>query len=1214
MIKPILAVAAGLLLAATPAAAAAPSAGGAPELTAGTFTDPPLSVRPMYRWWLPLAALDNDELLRELDQMKANGAGGVEVDPFPVPGAANQANPFLETYGFGTPLWASKLKTMYRGAVERGLKIDITTSPNWPTTSPSVSRINDPAAQQQLIHGREQVLAGASRSGAIPGPASAPPTYSTTVCQPSAAGDSTLSVASTTGHTGGDRITVGGDTVTITAIAKGSPCGTLTVEPALAQPHTVGQAVNDQAKRTLVKVLVAQCATSTCPATGGTRMLDPASVQDVTDRLGAGETLDWTAPAGGNPWWVIAFYQTADGQTKTGLTATSPNYVIDHLGVAGAKALTDFYDEAILDPETKDLIRQVGDSALFEDSMEPSNPLKWTWGLLEQFEQLRGYSLTRLLPALAGTNVGAQSTSFFDFPTIGQRVRMDYRQTWSDLYGRNHLAVYNDWAHAHGMKTRIQVEGGPLQIADTAADPDIPEGENRNFLNNPELWKPIGIGAHLRDAEPVFSNECCPVSGGVWATTAGGPAYTVAQGTGGAFGGAGNNSNLNWVYKSYAGGVNQLVWHGFPYLTAPAGGGEQSVWPGFSFGGNNSFSEAFGPRMPQWDDYRSVNDHLARLQLILRQGRPRYDVAVFWHDFGVNGLAPNVTAFTGYPGLSTMFSTTSSMASAGFTYEYLSPRYLRDVPVRDGELYPDHVGFKALVLNAQQTIPLDSLRKIRDLARDQRFPLVIVGALPTRTPGYFNAASQDAEVAALSAEIDTLAAAGTHRVVKVDNQAGIPAALAALGVAPAAAHTSHPTSPDILAVRRKTADTDYYYLLNQSVNAVQQTVTLAGSGTPYELDTWTGRIAPVGAFAGGSGGVTLPVRIGANAVKVIAISRRALAGAAPPAVHAAQTDADEAVARDGDVLIRDTTGGQYTTTLADGRTVTTTIAGVQAARTLDAWTLDVESWRPDASNQPGVTAKDLLGPFTVNADATTHRLPTWTGLGLGDKAGRGVYRTTVDLPAATGAYLDLGTVVDTFRVTVNGRALPPLDYQDTSRIDLGGYLKAGANLIEVRVATPLRNAVRAATGAGGAALTTYGLLGPVRLQPYGEAVVYDQTTAPGQVGGTVPATLALTLGAPASFGAFTPGVDREYTATTSANVISTAGDAALSVSDPCCLANGSFVLSEPLQVSLSNAAWAGPVSNDPVTITFKQHIGATQPLRTGAYSKTLTFTLSTTTP
>src|SRR3954469_24360673 len=56
--------------------------------------------------------------------------------------------------------------------------------------------------------------------------------------------------------------------------------------------------------------------------------------------------------------------------------------------------------------------------------------------------------------------------------------------------------------------------------------------------------------------------------------------------------------------------------------------------------------------------------------------------------------------------------------------------------------------------------------------------------------------------------------------------------------------------------------------------------------------------------------------------------------------------------------------------------------------------------------------------------------------------------------------------------------------------------------------------------------------------------------ANGDVGGSVPATLALTLGPAASFGAFTPGVDREYTASMTANVISTAADATLSVSDP----------------------------------------------------------------
>jgi hypothetical protein len=116
------------------------------------------------------------------------------------------------------------------------------------------------------------------------------------------------------------------------------------------------------------------------------------------------------------------------------------------------------------------------------------------------------------------------------------------------------------------------------------------------------------------------------------------------------------------------------------------------------------------------------------------------------------------------------------------------------------------------------------------------------------------------------------------------------------------------------------------------------------------------------------------------------------------------------------------------------------------------------------------------------------------------------------------------------------------------------------------------------------------------------------------VGGTVPATLSLTLGTAATFPAFVPGVANDYTATSTANVISTAGDATLSVSEPGHMTNGAFSLAEPLRVSLSKSAWTGPVSNDSVEIAYKQLIKANDPLRTGTYSKTLTFTLSTTNP
>jgi hypothetical protein len=139
-----------------------------------------------------------------------------------------------------------------------------------------------------------------------------------------------------------------------------------------------------------------------------------------------------------------------------------------------------------------------------------------------------------------------------------------------------------------------------------------------------------------------------------------------------------------------------------------------------------------------------------------------------------------------------------------------------------------------------------------------------------------------------------------------------------------------------------------------------------------------------------------------------------------------------------------------------------------------------------------------------------------------------------------------------------------------------------------------------------------------------------RTTAPGTpVGGSVPATLSLTLSGQPAFGAFTAGVGRDYTATTTATVTSSAGDAALIVQDTSPfftnrLVNGSFALAQELRVK-NNAGvfqtmpaglkfWGGPTASEAVPVELRQTIGANEPLRSGSYAKTLTFTLSTTTP
>ena len=135
----------------------------------------------------------------------------------------------------------------------------------------------------------------------------------------------------------------------------------------------------------------------------------------------------------------------------------------------------------------------------------------------------------------------------------------------------------------------------------------------------------------------------------------------------------------------------------------------------------------------------------------------------------------------------------------------------------------------------------------------------------------------------------------------------------------------------------------------------------------------------------------------------------------------------------------------------------------------------------------------------------------------------------------------------------------------------------------------------------------------------------------------VPKTLGLTFGS----GRHVRRLRRRasantYAASTTANVISTMPDAALSVVDqsaiePGFLVNGTTPLASRLRVRATNAAnpatprsqtsrrprstcssWAAPISNDAVTLQFQQPIGANEPLKAGAYTKTLTFTLSTT--
>lgn len=103
------------------------------------FQQCPDSCRPRIRWWLPGANLQEEELTRELEDMKRAGIGAVELS-------------FLgqNGQGWGSESWFSHLAVILREAARLGLQVDVMPGVHWVTAALGIP-IHGDASEKELV-------------------------------------------------------------------------------------------------------------------------------------------------------------------------------------------------------------------------------------------------------------------------------------------------------------------------------------------------------------------------------------------------------------------------------------------------------------------------------------------------------------------------------------------------------------------------------------------------------------------------------------------------------------------------------------------------------------------------------------------------------------------------------------------------------------------------------------------------------------------------------------------------------------------------------------------------------------------------------------------------------------------------------------------------------------------------------------------------------
>jgi len=759
--------------------------------TKKAFQNPAKKYRPMVFWWWPGGDVSDREIAREISILDTSGFGGAGLEPL-VTRDLRKLPPDVahRVNSFASPEFFAHVRTAIDSAKEHGMWIDETFGMGWPFGGGSV--ITPELSAIELRFSDKVVEGPRVFQGKLDIP----------VWQPGY-------LYNRMKHDG---------------------------EP-VESPE--GWEKRFEARSKIVAVVAMRSVPAGSNAAmqsslHAPEMLDRNSIVVLTDRMEADGTLEWKIPEG--RWHIFVFRQIPTRQPLAHASGNEPQLVLDHLNKEAFAA----HAHRVGDPMVRMAGADAGHTlrAVFCDSLEVQEYLFWTDDLLVQFRQRRGYDLTPYLAILRQPGYNDYFLSklgglpLFDVSDAGDAIRSDYWKTVSELIYERFYHAFDEWANEHKLLSRMQAHGAPGDLLKFYGDSDIPETETLGGGNTVNFMK-LASSAGYDYGRKIVSSESFDYGGNPYITT---PESIKA------------NSD-----KLFISGINQIIYHGFPYKydRDPKGIG----W--FPFQG--LVSSQINEANPIWPFFGKLNQYITRLQYITQTGASDEQVAIFRSSLSQDDIGPAIA--TG-PTKDPFPPLEDALSSSGLSFAFVNEDALLGSSAKEAQLTTKFGGkYAALVISRETNVSPALVKMLRQFV-DARVPIVFVGSLPGANASFKTMELDRAQVTAGLLKLE--ASLSTYKAADASEAASQLAAVIGPQV--------NFVSGDKLPFLKKTIGaTSFYLLTNPNNRPTKTTLELNEDAAPELWDPWTGTVQPL-AFVRNRGHVGLVVSLPQFGSELVAFS------------------------------------------------------------------------------------------------------------------------------------------------------------------------------------------------------------------------------------------------------------------------------------------------------------------------------------------------------